>query len=487
MAYLNVRERRIETKIAYLGPQLSGKATNFGQLGGAGVTTRDDVLALDWKPTHSSTFRDCDVMVKLVATRGELEGDSLERLLRDADGVVFVADADPDAQDRNRTSLAKMKAALAARTTAMPVVVQVNKTDLPDALTAENVVSSLEATAWPHVAAAATRGEGVQETAERAILEVLEALRRTTAVTERDPERAQNTIAPRIDGNPLLSALREVLRETVREHVEELAGRQQASIEAKLETFFARMKEEGAGSNGEAAEVAALRRTLIEESARNRTVIDGMRERLDAVDKRVTELRNAVTSNAHESARFLVDLGTAVTTLDESVKSGAQPVDLRPQLERIRDEIRGEIVKTTEARSRADREHLASSTSALKRAIDGVAADVKGLDTKGGLTDIRTSLDAINTHTTAFANFAQPTAAALRAFAPRIAEVEATMQRELHEGLVRVVERLEERITALRDETRNALGATNTAAVQTQAILAEVVEEMKKPKKSWFG
>src|SRR4051794_26054736 len=110
MAYLNVQQRRIETTIAYVGPELAGKATNLRQINddssrgrATNVQLTGDVLSLDWRPLPSDVrFHDCDVAVKVVAPKGTLSTESLDTVLDGVDGVVVVVDAAPSAREENR-------------------------------------------------------------------------------------------------------------------------------------------------------------------------------------------------------------------------------------------------------------------------------------------------------------------------------------------------------------------------------------------------
>ena len=88
-------------------------------------------------------------------------------ILGGADGVVFVADADPSRQHENEQSMAELRQHLehyAKDVAEMPMVLQVNKTDLPEALDASSVADPLNLHAWPVVKAMAIRGIGVSET-----------------------------------------------------------------------------------------------------------------------------------------------------------------------------------------------------------------------------------------------------------------------------------------------------------------------------------
>src|SRR5699024_5751201 len=88
-------------------------------------------------------------------------------ILGGADGVVFVADAAPDRADANRESARELREHLAhygRDETSLPVVLQINKGDLPDARNAGEVNAELNASGCPEVAAMAMRGIGVRET-----------------------------------------------------------------------------------------------------------------------------------------------------------------------------------------------------------------------------------------------------------------------------------------------------------------------------------
>lgn len=82
VAHLNLRDHRIEAKIAYVGPEAHILST-FDRLRNEPAFTRTRDRMLDWRPT-TKRFRDCDIHVTLVV--GEGEG---------ADGVVVVEERAP--------------------------------------------------------------------------------------------------------------------------------------------------------------------------------------------------------------------------------------------------------------------------------------------------------------------------------------------------------------------------------------------------------
>lgn len=314
MAYLNVRERRVETTIAYVGPIGSGKATNLEQLGHRSRVAREAVrghehgeaLVLDWTATEQEHFRDCSVSVKLVGQKGP-SPEHVRKLVREADGIVLVLGAEPAAAPENRRFAELVREAVAtSEKPNLPVLVQVNKADLPDALTAEDVAKALGFD-WPHLSATAVSGEGVVATLERIVERVLVALR---DVPEEPAGVAPSTNASRTEGNPLLGALKQVLRETVRAHVAELGE----LFAEKLARSTASTKEQHEKST---AELAALRLALVDESARTRASLTTVRDEMEALRQSTHELRLRVATGTEETVRALVSMSASLATYGE--------------------------------------------------------------------------------------------------------------------------------------------------------------------------
>lgn len=146
MAQVDFHERQLTLKLVYFGPPRSGKTTNLRALhdrvdaSGRGrlmtLDTRDDrTLFFDLLPiffrTTALSFR-----IKVYTVPGQPMHEATRRVvLAGADGVVFVADSSPAQVAANRESwdgLARSRAELDL--TAVPVVVQYNKRDLPEAI-----------------------------------------------------------------------------------------------------------------------------------------------------------------------------------------------------------------------------------------------------------------------------------------------------------------------------------------------------------------
>lgn len=179
MATIDVRQRRIDAKIVYYGPGLSGKTTNLldihrrmpaerrGELRSL-ATDEERTLFFDFVPVAPIHVGGWDLRFHLYSVPGQEQFVRTRRaILGGADGVVFVADASPGRQEANITSLTELGEFLDAYGHPLPdtaFVLQVNKLDLPDALAHEAVTEALGPNAHPSLAAIATQGSGVAET-----------------------------------------------------------------------------------------------------------------------------------------------------------------------------------------------------------------------------------------------------------------------------------------------------------------------------------
>lgn len=146
MAQVDFNERQLTLKLVYFGPPRSGKTTNLRALhdkvdaSGRGrlmtLDTRDDrTLFFDLLPiffrTTALSFR-----IKVYTVPGQPMHEATRRVvLQGADGVVFVADSSPAQREANRESWAGMGKILGdLGLQEIPVAVQYNKRDLPDAV-----------------------------------------------------------------------------------------------------------------------------------------------------------------------------------------------------------------------------------------------------------------------------------------------------------------------------------------------------------------
>jgi signal recognition particle receptor subunit beta len=211
MVFFNASTRELTAKIVYYGPGLGGKTTNLKVLhqrlepGTAGEmvqlsTESDRTIYFDLMPVELGDIKGYRIRFQLTTVPGQTAFNETRRVvLKDADGIVFVADSQWTLLPKNMESWQSLGENLAANSLAletMPVVIQFNKRDLPDILSVEAMQEALGFSAYPHVEAIASEGRGVTETFKLiSKLTFLDLLRRLQgrptpdAVTRLDDER----------------------------------------------------------------------------------------------------------------------------------------------------------------------------------------------------------------------------------------------------------------------------------------------------------
>jgi signal recognition particle receptor subunit beta len=179
MVQLNAEAREIAVKVVYYGPALSGKTTNLQALfqkidpkvRGRLMTldTKDDrTLFFDMMPVFFKTAAGVKVKLKLYTVPGQVMHESTRRIvLQGTDAVAFIADSRRSEAASTLAYWENMLKNLEAngldyRT--LPIVVQMNKRDLPDARGDDELADLRTVIQPPVVPAVAIRGEGVVET-----------------------------------------------------------------------------------------------------------------------------------------------------------------------------------------------------------------------------------------------------------------------------------------------------------------------------------
>ncbi len=179
MVAFNHETREIAIKVVYYGPALSGKTTNLQALfqridpkvRGRLMTldTKDDrTLFFDMMPVFFRSASGVKVKLKLYTVPGQVMHESTRRIvLQGTDAVAFVADGRRSEAAATLAYWNNMLANLQANgldPRALPIVLQLNKRDLPGARE-DDELDDLRQEVKPHVVpAVAIRGEGVVET-----------------------------------------------------------------------------------------------------------------------------------------------------------------------------------------------------------------------------------------------------------------------------------------------------------------------------------
>jgi hypothetical protein len=211
MVSINYSSREVCCKIVYYGPGLSGKTTNLqyvhskvpqdtrGNLISL-ATEADRTLYFDFLPINIGAINGFAARFQLYTVPGQVYYNATRKLvLRGVDGVVFVADSQPDKMDENIESLMNLEENLREYgydLTELPFVIQYNKRDLPGVLTVEQLQEKLNPNRWPHFEASATIGNGVFDTLKMIIKLVLEKAKRTGSAKARPLSTSEPAAAP---------------------------------------------------------------------------------------------------------------------------------------------------------------------------------------------------------------------------------------------------------------------------------------------------
>lgn len=211
MSTVNVMAREIAAKVVFYGPGLSGKTTTLkkiyesvkpahrGELMSL-PTEADRTLFFDFLPVRVERVGEYSVRLALYTVPGQVFYNATRKLvLQGADGVVFVADSQPAAEDSNRESFQNLEENLAEqgiRIERFPLVIQYNKRDLPNALPLETLRERLNPAGAPDFETCATNGEGVLDTLKAVMRLVIRDLRAKKVVPSARPSRPQPIETP---------------------------------------------------------------------------------------------------------------------------------------------------------------------------------------------------------------------------------------------------------------------------------------------------
>jgi signal recognition particle receptor subunit beta len=189
MAHYNPKDRTIECKIVYYGPGRGGKTTNLEYVFRAGkkyttsdlvsINTKGDrTLFFDFLPIGLGKIRGCDIKVQLYTVPGQPKYASTRKVvLKNVDGIVFVADSLEIRMKENMLSLKDLQQNLTEQNMSIfkiPLVLQFNKRDLGDAglpiMSVENMTSQLNGKLKvPFFEASALKGRGVADTLKKCL------------------------------------------------------------------------------------------------------------------------------------------------------------------------------------------------------------------------------------------------------------------------------------------------------------------------------
>lgn len=198
MANINLKTREIECKIVYYGPGRCGKTTNLeyifktfrkqaiGEMVSAN-TEGDRTLFFDFLPMGIGKIRGYDVRLQLYTVPGQVKYSATRKMvLREVDGVVFVADSLKIRREKNLLSLKDLHQNLkeyGLDIRKLPLVMQHNKRDLAKQglplMSVKQMDKDLNRQLKvPSFPGSAINGEGVGQTLKACIKLTLQSMRK---------------------------------------------------------------------------------------------------------------------------------------------------------------------------------------------------------------------------------------------------------------------------------------------------------------------
>ena len=179
MVLFNYSTKELTAKVVYYGAGLCGKTTNLqwvheklpiknkGKMLSL-ATEADRTLFFDFLPIELGTIRGMKTRVQLYTVPGQVFYNATRRMvLKGADCVVFVADSQDAMIEANADAMKNLRENLVANELDpdnIPLVIQYNKRDLPNAAPIADLNKVLNTRGVPTVEASAKTGKGVEET-----------------------------------------------------------------------------------------------------------------------------------------------------------------------------------------------------------------------------------------------------------------------------------------------------------------------------------
>jgi signal recognition particle receptor subunit beta len=192
LSFINFAAREINCKIVYYGAGLGGKTTNLQmiyqktaeQQKGKMIslaTETERTLFFDFLPLDLGSVRGFKTRIHLYTVPGQVFYDASRKLiLRGVDGIVFVADSQEQRMDANVEALDNLISNLKEHGydfNKIPYVLQLNKRDLPNILSPDDLNKELRKKNEAVVEAVAFQGAGVFETLKEIAKQVLNELK----------------------------------------------------------------------------------------------------------------------------------------------------------------------------------------------------------------------------------------------------------------------------------------------------------------------
>jgi signal recognition particle receptor subunit beta len=193
MSFINYSSKEINCKIVYYGPGLCGKTANLqfiykktasdkkGKLISLATETERPRF-FDFLPLALGDIKGFKVRFHLYTVPGQVfYAASRKLILKGCDGVIFVADSQVERAEANVESLDDLKINLEEHgfdLNIMPLTMQYNKRDLPNAMPSEEMDEMLNKRKVPWFNGVAVEGTGVFETLKEVARQVIMELKK---------------------------------------------------------------------------------------------------------------------------------------------------------------------------------------------------------------------------------------------------------------------------------------------------------------------
>ncbi|MCG6921952.1 MAG: hypothetical protein LJF15_12840 [Acidobacteria bacterium] len=313
MVDVNHQERTLKLKLVYYGPAVGGKTTNLKVLheNALGVrrgqfvsvnSAQDRTILCDLLPLASGGFRGYALKLQLVAVPGQSMYAATRRVVvKNADGVAFVANSAADRWQENMQCLQEMVVNLKVQglePATIPLVFQYNKRDLPDVVGLEALSGALNGRRAPEFPAVAPRGEGVLETFASLLTLTIEDLCRQYPSLELPPgQKVSSWVEVAVKGMFGRSRLDIPADEAITVEPDEL-GLEPEAVEGgghlKVQIPTPEEGPRGASAPADVRSPESLAESYAEASAELGLVVDDLRGERDQARTRLAEVRTAL-------------------------------------------------------------------------------------------------------------------------------------------------------------------------------------------------
>lgn len=178
MSFINYNAKEIHCKVVYYGPSLGGKTTNIQWVyqntadnqKSKLVAINSDIertLFFDFLPLNIGEIRGFKTRFHLYSVPGQVVYDASRKLiLKGLDGIIFVADSQTERMEENIEAMKNLEKNLEQQgydIREVPLVIQYNKRDLPNAAPLPELRAALNPYNAPEIEANAHEGSGVMD------------------------------------------------------------------------------------------------------------------------------------------------------------------------------------------------------------------------------------------------------------------------------------------------------------------------------------